>query len=215
MTDQITLYHYWRSSCSWRLRWALNLKNVPHTLVAVNLLKSEQKAPAYLAINPSGYVPSLDINGEIFGESLAVIEMLEERYPLPNPLLPRDPAARARVRHIAHAIATGIQPMQNLVVTNAVSGGDKGKADQWSKMWNERGLHTVEALLQQHGTGTFACGSTVTMADLCLIPQVYSAKRYSVDMNAYPLCERIYQTCMNTPECDKARPELQPDAPKP
>jgi len=216
-TMSLVLYTYWRSSCSYRVRIALNYKELPFESVFVNLVQGAQSDDAYKAKNPTGYLPTLLIDGEPFVESVAIVELLEERFP-EKPLMPKDVSDRARVRALVHAIASGIQPLQNLNVLQRVSSeGDAQRA--WAKHYNERGMLSVEGLLtafEAHGVrGPFAYGETFSMADVCLVPQVYSAKRFGVNMDAYPRTQRAYEAALALPAVQRAVPEVQPDAPAP
>jgi maleylacetoacetate isomerase len=206
---QITLYHYWRSSCSWRVRWALNHKAIPYQEVAVNLLQNEQNSPAYLAINPGGFVPAIVYSGQVYGESLAILEWLEEKFPA-NPLLPKSASDRMRVRQICQMIAGGIQPVQNLSVMRKHS-TDQAEQAQWAKHWITTGLHKLESILTAHA-GTFCFGGELTLADLCLVPQVYNANRFNVDMTPFPVISRINAKCLTLPACDTAAPHRQQGA---
>jgi maleylacetoacetate isomerase len=210
---QLTLYHYWRSSCSWRVRWALALKGVAYQSVAVNLLKGEQHLPAYKSINPSGFLPTLVIDGKPFGESLALIEWIDERWPSP-PLLPQDPISKLFVRQLAMTVVAGTQPLQNPATLAQVS-ADPGERSRHARFFIERGLTAYHNLMLRNpigSAGTFSCGGHVTLADLCLIPQVYNALRFNVSLAAFPLIEAVYKNCLVTPECDHAAPHNQPDA---
>jgi len=209
MPQNIILYHYWRSSCSWRVRWALDLKGVKHKAVAVDLLKGEQKSPAFLAKNPSGFVPVLDVDGQLLGESLAILEWLEENYPQ-APLLPADSYSRAIVRQLCLTVVAGIQPLQNLKTQHYVS-TDAGVRSDFARHWNTEGLKTYETMIAKTA-GSFSFGGQLTMADICLIPQVYNARRYAVDVSAFPTIERIYQRCLQQPACLAASPDQQPGA---
>lgn len=203
----ITLYHYWRSSCSWRVRWALALKQVPYTSVTVNLLQKEHHDPKFLAKSPLGQVPCLETPDLCLTESLAILEWLEESFPT-RPLLPQDAPSRGQVRELAAMIASGTQPLQNLHVLNYRS-SDHGEKARWAQHFISRGLKGFEEKIQ-NTAGTFSFGATPTMADLCLIPQVYNALRFKVDMNQFPNCERIYHNALKTQECDAAAPHNQP-----
>ena len=207
--SQIKLYHYWRSSCSWRVRWALELKQIPYQSIAVNLLKAEHKTASYLKMNPSGNVPCLEYNGQFLNESIAIIEWLDEMFPI-NPLLPSDRWSKAQVRELVGIIASGTQPVQNLKVLKHRSSDPKEKAD-WARHFISEGLKSYEARIA-NTTGTFSFGSQITIADLCLIPQVYNAKRFNVDMNQLPHCKRIYNTSLKLKSCDIAAPHNQPGA---
>jgi maleylacetoacetate isomerase len=205
----ITLFHYWRSSCSWRVRWALAIKGVTYESKPVNLLKGEQRSPEYLKLNPSGLVPCLMIDGVPSGESLAMLEWIEEKFPR-RALLPQDPASRMRVRQMCLSVVAGTQPLQNLGVQNYYS-DDPAKKFAWAKHWTINGMRAFDALIEPHA-GTFCFGSQLTMADICLIPQCYNAVRYGVDLDQYPRLKRIYEHCLSLPECDAAAPHNQPGA---
>lgn len=208
----LTLHHYWRSSCSWRVRWALALKELDYESIPVNLLKNEQNDPAYLKLNPSGQVPCLIVHGKALSESLAIIEWLDETYP-ENPLLPKDPWMRAEIRSFCQMIAAGIQPLANLKVQNYVSSEAEKKA-LWARHFIREGLRPVEAMLKTYSSDAkaFAFGDKATMADLFLIPQIYNAQRVQVDLSAFPLATRIYEYALKTSACEKAAPQNQPGA---
>jgi len=208
-SNQITLYHYWRSSCSWRVRWALEYKGVRFTDVAINLLQNEQNSPAYLAKNPGGFVPALDVNGVVFGESLAIMEWLEEVYPSPS-LLPQGPTERMRIRQVCQQIVSGIQPIQNLSVMRKHS-SDQALQAEWARHWITLGLEKVEKLLSS-SAGTYSFGGELTMADLCLVPQVYNALRINVDMSRFPVISAVNSNCMKLPSCEASAPHKQKGA---
>ena len=209
------LYSYFRSSASYRLRIALNLKGLAYDYQAVNLLAGEQRSEEYLALNPLGLVPSLQLHdGAILIESPAVLEYLEESYPQP-PLLPADPLARARVRAIANAIACEIQPLCNSGVTEHLKASHNFGSDEvfaWYNRWIPRGFAAVEHMLTQAGT-PFASGEAPGMADIFLVPQVYNARRFNIDLAPYPHITRIVEACNQLPAFIDAAPERQPDAP--
>lgn len=207
--QNLTLYHYWRSSCSWRVRWAFRHKGIAYNEVMVNLLKGEQNNPAFLAKNPGGGVPALDINGTVFGESLAILEWIEETYPA-NPLLPAAPLDRLRVRQMCQLITSGIQPIQNLSVMRRHS-SDPIEQQKWAHHWINAGMQKLENLVAPYA-GTYCYGGDLTMADLCLVPQVYNANRFNVDMSQYPVITRINQACLKLPACDAAAPHNQQGA---
>lgn len=213
----LVLYHYWRSSASWRVRWALAHKGVAFEKIAVNLLKSEQRADEHRGRNPIGHVPALEVSpGRYLAESVAIIEWLEETHPAPA-LYPSDPWAKARVRQVCEVVNAGIQPLQNLVVLDKVSSDPEAKK-AWAHEFNVRGMRALEALLreidEELGEGTFAVGNALTAADLFIVPQVYSARRFGVDVAAYTRVLRAEASAMATAHADGARPETQPDAPK-
>ncbi len=212
----LILYHYWRSSASWRVRWALAHKGIAFDKVAVNLLTSEQRADAHRDRNPIGHVPALEVSpGRHLAESVAIIEWLEETHPQ-QPLYPSDPWARARVRQVCELVNAGIQPLQNLIVLDKVSADAEGKK-AWAHEFNLRGMRALEALLTEIdgelGEGSFAVGSSLTAADLFVVPQVYSARRFGVDLAPFPRLLRAEASGLATPHADGARPESQPDAP--
>lgn len=207
---QLKLYHYWRSSCSWRVRWALAYKGINYESIAVNLLQGEQKKPEFLAINPLGQVPSLVVEeGFVLNDSLAIIEYLEEQY-AERPLLPKAPKTRALARELAMLIASGIQPMQNLRVIHRYS-EDVAKREAWIRLFIEDGLQAFERRISGF-SGNYCLGEELSLADLFLIPQVYNALRFQVPLRPYPRCEAIYQHCLKTPACDTAAPHHQPGA---
>lgn len=207
---QLTLYHYWRSSCSWRVRWALAVKAVPYASVAVNILSGEHQAAAHLARNPAGFLPALGIDGAFFGESLALLEWIEETWPKP-PLLPSEPLARLRVRQLALTIAAGTQPLQNPQALKFIS-ADEAERKRLGQHFVRKGLTTYESLLQTVPSGRFSFGDSLTMADLCLIPQVYNAQRLEVNLAEMPRVRAIYEACLSTPACQAAHPSKQPGA---
>jgi len=200
----LKLYHYWRSSCSWRVRWALNHKNVPYTDIAVNLVKGEQNDPEFLKKNPAGHVPCLLVGKQPLGESMAILEWIEETYPQ-NALLPKDPISRAIVRQLALTIVAGTQPIQNLKVQRYIS-TDAKIGQKFAKYWIAEGLKVYENLAAQHA-GTYSFGGELTIADLCLVPQVYNALRFNVDMGQFPTSQRVYNHCRKLTDCIKAEPE--------
>ncbi len=207
--SKLTLFHYWRSSCSWRVRWALALKGVAYEAVPVNILTGEPQLPAYVEKNPTGLLPALSVDGRFFGESLAIIEWLEETYPTPS-LYPKDPLLRMSVRQMALVIATGTQPLQNPSVLKFFTAEEAARKPQ-AQHWIAKGLATYESLVRGLGMGAaFSAGDGVTLADLCLIPQVYNALRFEVDLKPTPLVRGIYERCLKTPACDQAAPHNQP-----
>lgn len=210
------LIGYFRSSAAYRVRIALNLKGIVVEHASRHLRKGEQKAPDYVAINPQKLVPTLVLDtGEVLTQSLAILEYLEETHPQP-PLLPKDPVGRARVRALALIPTADIHPIQNLRVMGYLRekfGQTEESAFTWSRHWIETGFDAYEATIANDPkTGAFSHGDTPTMADLCLIPQVFNAARFKVDMKKYPTIQRIYDACMKLPAFDAAQPAKQPDA---
>jgi maleylpyruvate isomerase len=201
------LFHYWRSSASWRVRYGLEVKGIQVEYIAVNLLAGDEKKESYLSLNPSGYLPSLKVEGSApLGESLAILEWLEENYPSPS-FFQGDSFDRARIRQLAESINSGIQPLQNLDVVKKFS-GEKVEQDRWVIHWIERGLAVYENLLQAHGKASnFSYGDQPTLADLCLIPQCYSALRFQVNLEKYPLVNKIYTHALTTQACQRSHPE--------
>jgi maleylacetoacetate isomerase len=200
------LYHYWRSSCSWRVRWVLNVKNIKFETIEVDLLKGEHLQPAYRSVSSSGQVPCLKWGEQYFEESLAIIEMLNEMFPTP-PLLPTDPIEKARVRQLVLSIVAGTQPLQNMSTLNVHSRSPEHR-QELARHWNHVGLEKFTRILQSFGAvGRYAYGSQLTIADIVLIPQMYNAKRFGVDLRAFPECLRIFENCMSRQDCISAAPE--------
>ncbi len=206
----ITLHHYWRSSCSWRVRWALKLKGVPYATVPVNILTGEHKAPAYVAKNPAGFLPGLEINGTVYGESLAMIDWLDETYPEPA-LLPKDPFERMRVRQLAMIIASGTQPLQNPSVVGFYT-KDAEKKRSYAAHWIANGLKTFQEVRLSGKPGLYSFGDSITTADLCLIPQIYNALRFDINMDDFKDLKAIYDRCLLLPACSAAAPHNQEGA---
>ncbi len=212
---QAKLYTYWRSSSAYRVRLALGFKGVAYESHYVNLLAGEQHSPEFLAVNPSGYVPCLVVDGVRVVESVAIVELLEETVPNP-PLLPRAPFERARVRALVQTINAGIQPLQNLSVLARVS-NDPSARTAWLRHFIERGLSTFERLLTQFEAeteerGPFAFGAQFTMADVYLLPQLFAARRNELNIAQWPRIERAEQACAGLAFCRSAHPDAQGDA---
>ncbi|AFT86040.1 maleylacetoacetate isomerase [Paraburkholderia phenoliruptrix] len=212
------LYSYFRSSASYRVRIALNLKGISYDYLPVHLLRDggEQFAPSYREINPDRLVPTLvDDAGVPIPQSLAIIEYLEETHPTP-PLLPRKPADRAYVRSLALQIASEIHPLNNLRVLKYLTenlGVNEGAKNAWYCHWVEAGFSSLEARLAGDArTGTFCYGDAPTLADLCLVPQVFNARRFSIDVNCYPTLARINDNALQLEAFAKAAPDRQYDA---
>ena len=206
------LHGYWRSGTSYRTRIALNLKGVTYEQRTHDLRQGEQKSEAYLALNPQGLVPALEHEGRVITQSLAILGWLEERFPEP-PLLPRtSPEDRAEVRAMATLIACDIHPLNNLRVLKAVKGLG-GDTDAWADQWIRPGFDALDRLIGQRGGG-WSWGEAPTIADCCLIPQVYSARRFNVDVSAWPLISAIDARAAEHPAFQAAHPDVQPDADK-
>ncbi len=210
------LYHYWRSSSSWRVRFALHYKGIPYESRFVNLRAGEQGNEEHKRLSPLGVVPCLLVDGRPLSESVAILEYLEEVAP-EKPLLPKDPWARARVRQLVEFVNSGIQPLQNLAVLARVS-SDEAVRQSWARHYIERGLAAFEAALAsveaEFGSGRYSLGNDVTLADIYLVPQVGSAARFGVPLDPYPRIRRIHAECTKLPAAIAATPENQPDAPK-
>ena len=211
------LYTYFRSSAAYRVRIALNLKGLDYEAVPVHLLRNggEQLAEAYRAVNPSALLPALEDDGALLSQSLAIIEYLDETRPLP-PLLPADALGRARVRALAQTVACDIHPLANLRVLKYLK-GPLGLSEelklQWVVHWVSEGMAMLEAhLARDPHTGRFCHGDTPGLADCCLVPQVFNAQRFDIDMAAYPTVMRIHANCAALPAFVQAHPAQQPDA---
>jgi maleylacetoacetate isomerase len=210
----LRLYTYFRSSAAYRVRIALNLKAVPCEMVPVHLTRNggRQFLPDYRALNPQARVPALALSGgEVLTQSLAIIEYLDEIYPEP-PLLPAEALDRAKTRSIAQLIACDIHPLNNLAPLRYLKrnlGYEQSEIDAWYHHWVLEGFTALEVML---GAGPYACGTQVTLADICLVPQVYNARRLKVPLDGFPKIVAVDAACLRLPAFDKARPENQPDA---
>lgn len=207
------LHGYFRSAAAYRVRIALNLKGLPITHAPHHLRLGEQRAPAYLALNPQGLVPALELDGgAVLTQSLAIIEWLDETQPEPA-LLPADPILRAKVRAFAQALACDTHPLQNLKVLNRLRGLglDEGAVTGWAGAVNAEGLAACEALIRDR-PGPFCFGDAPGLADICLVPQLGNARRFKVDVSAYPRLLAAEAACMALPAFAEAAPDRQPDA---
>jgi maleylacetoacetate isomerase len=210
----VKVYTYFRSSAAYRLRIALNLKGLSGDLVSIHLQKDggQHRKPEYRAINPQMRVPALKLDsGEVLTQSLAIIEYLDEVDPQP-PLLPRDPVARAKVRALALAIACDIHPLNNLAPLRYLKnelGQEQSKIDAWYHHWILEGFEALETMVRP---GPYAFGGEVTLADVCLVPQIYNARRLKVPLDRFPKLVAIDAACAKLPAFEQARPENQPDA---
>ncbi len=209
------LHGYFRSSASFRVRIALNLKGIAFEQQTHHLRRGEQRAPAFLALNPQGFVPALEDGGAVLTQSLAIIEYLDETVPNP-PLLPATPLARARVRALAQIVACDIHPIDNLRVLRYLRqplGHDEATVQAWYNHWIAEGFTALETTLAASAeTGRFCHGDTPGLADICLVPQVVNAANFKLDMAPYPTVQRIFTAAMALPAFARALPANQPDA---
>ena len=212
MSDRV-LYSFWRSSAAYRVRIALNLKGLKYATKAIDLRSGAQSGVGFKLLNPQGLVPYL-IDGEAgLNQSLAIIEWLDETYPEPA-LLPGNPLARARVRAAALTIACDIHPLNNLRVLKYLKdplGLDQDTVDTWARHWIEEGFASLEEIAEGDPQ-TYLFGNTPTLADVCLVPQMYNARRVQADVARFPNLQRIDKALMQLPAFNAARPEAQPDA---
>ena len=208
------LFTYFRSSAAFRVRIALNLKGLGYEPVFVHLAKGEHRAPAYAKVNPQALVPTLELDdGTRLNQSLAIIEYLDEKYPA-TPLLPKDGLGKARVRSLSYLVASEIHPVNNLRVLQHLKralGQDEDQINTWYRHWIADGLAKLEAELTG-SKGKFCHGDSPTMADCCLVPQIFNAKRYQSDLAPYSNAMRIFDACMKLEAFDRAQPSKQPDA---
>jgi len=210
----VKLYTYFRSSAAFRVRIALNLKGIAYEPVFVHLAKGQHREPKYAGINAQALLPTLELDdGQRLTQSLAIIEWLEEKHPTP-PLLPKDALGKARVRSLSYLIASEIHPLNNLRVLQHLKrlGQNQEQIDTWYRHWIADGLAKLEADLARDGTGKFCHGESPTMADCCVVPQIFNAKRFSSDLTPYPRTMRVFDNCMKLDAFDRAQPSKQPDA---
>lgn len=211
----LKLYTLFRSSAAYRVRIALNLKKLEYVAIPKALAKGEHRTAEYLAVNPQGLIPAIEMDGVVLSQSLAIIEYLEERHPTPA-LLPNSALARAQVRSLALAIACDIHPLNNLRVLNylrdQLGQGEEG-INAWYRHWVNEGFKGLEIELSRHSAQRRYCyGDEVSLADVCLVPQVFNARRFKVDLAPYPTITAISTHLEALPEFAAARPEVQPDA---
>jgi maleylacetoacetate isomerase len=208
------LYGYFRSSAAFRLRIALNLKRLDHENAFIHLRRGDQARAPFRGVNPQGLVPALEIDGQTLIQSLPIIEYLDETHPEP-PLLPPDPAGRARVRALAAIVACDIHPINNLRVLRYLQrplGHDHAAIETWYNHWIAEGFAALERLLAEDDrTGRFCHGDRPGLADIALVPQVVNSERYSLDLRPYPTVSRIFDTCMTLDAFAAAHPQQQPD----
>jgi maleylacetoacetate isomerase len=213
------LYTYFRSSAAYRTRIALNLKGIDYESIAIDLRPPApaHRTPEFLTLNPQGLVPALVDGDTTIAQSLAIIEYLDETHPEP-PFLPRAPVDRARVRALALAVACDMHPLNNLRVLNYLRSPlshDEDTVNSWYHHWVATGFHSLEEEARRAtGDGHHMFGSTVTLADICFVPQMYNARRFKCDLEPYPTLRSIYAHLESLPAVAKAAPEVQPDAVK-
>jgi len=218
MNEPLTLHGYWRSSAAYRVRIALNLKGLDYAQVPVHLVRDggDQHRPDYARINPQRLVPVLQHGQRVIRQSLAIIEYLDELWPDP-PLLPPGARERAQARALAQLVACDIHPLNNLRVLQYLErewNVPQPEREEWVRHWMAEGFAAFEALLQEDlARGEFCEGDTPGIAECCLIPQVYNARRFAVDLEPFPVIRQIEAACLALPAFDAARPERQPDAP--
>jgi maleylacetoacetate isomerase len=209
------LYTYFRSSAAYRVRIALNLKGVAYESVPVDLRPAAHRRPDYLAMNPQGLIPAIEDGATVISQSLAIIEYLEETHPQP-PLLPRSALDRARVRSLALAVACDIHPLNNLRVLNylrSALGQEETAVDAWYRHWIDEGFRSLEEEAKRaSGDGRHLFGTSVTMADVCLLPQMFNARRFQCNVEPFPTLRAICANLETLPAFARAAPQMQPDA---
>ena len=209
------LHSYFRSGAAWRVRIGLHLKGIPFETVSHDLRTGAQRHPDYLARNPQGLIPALELDdGTILTQSLAILEWLDETHPTP-PLLPADAAGRARVRALSQIVACEIHPLNNLRVLKYLVHdlkADDGAKTDWYRHWVAVGLQAYEARMAEGARGTYSHGDTPSLADCCLVPQIFNAQRFDCDLTPYPLTMAVFQACMQLPAFQQAQPSACPDA---
>jgi maleylacetoacetate isomerase len=210
----VRLYTYFRSSAAFRVRIALNLKGLAYDPVFVHLPRGEHRKAEYTAVDPQALVPTLVDDGRALSQSLAIIEYLDETHPEPR-LVPGDPAGRARVRSLSLLVACEIHPLNNLRTLQHLRralGQNEEQINAWYRHWIADGLAKLESDLGRDSSGRFCHGEAPTMADCCLVPQIFNAKRYDSDLAPYPRVMRVFDACMKLEAFDRAQPSKQPDA---
>lgn len=214
MLPTMKLYNYFRSSASFRVRIALELKGLPYEYLPVHLVKGEHRSDGYAAVSASGLVPTLVTDGgEVLGQSMAMIEYLDETHPEP-PLLPKDAVGRAHVRALAQLIACEIHPLNNLRVLKYLVRDlkvDEEAKNAWYRHWVRNGLELFEKELARLPAGTYCYGNTPTLADCCLVPQIFNGKRFNVDFTGLTRTMAAFDACMQHPAFQKAQPSSCPD----
>ncbi|KQZ27862.1 maleylacetoacetate isomerase [Caulobacter sp. Root1472] len=209
---QLTLHSAWRSSAAYRVRIGLNLKGLAYDIAPVNLVANQHQAPAFAALNPQRLLPALEVGGRTLTQSQAILEWLDETVPQPA-LLPADPFDRAVVRSMAQIVASDIHPVNNLRILRALTdlGVDEPGREAWIGRWITDGFSALETLVARHG-GDYAFGDTPTLADCCLVPQVYNAERFRTDLAPFPAIRAVAERARAHPAFAAAHPNQQPDA---
>jgi maleylpyruvate isomerase len=204
------LYGFWRSTCTWRVRIALALKGIEHDYQPVHLLKGEQHSDDYSRKNPMQQVPVLELDdGTLLAQSMAILDYLDEVHPQPS-IFPRTPLLRYRARQLAEIVTSGIQPLQNTSTQKYVREELHGDAKIWVRHFVEKGLSALE-IETARSAGTFSVGDELSVADLCLVPEMYFARRFGIDLSRYATLSRVDATCAALPAFQKAHAEAQPD----
>lgn len=216
ITSSLQLYSYFRSSAAYRVRIALHVKGLPFDTIGTHLLENRHRTPEYLALNPQGLVPALGTEGAVLGQSVAIVEYLNERYPEP-PLLPGDPLARAQIRSMTLAIACDIHPLNNLRVLNFLRGelgqGEDAVMRRWYPHWITTGFTALETQVRAlSASGRYCYGDVLTLADVFLVPQMFNARRFNCDTSAFPTLNRVSAHLESLPAFQRAHPERQPDS---
>jgi maleylacetoacetate isomerase len=208
------LHSFFRSSAAYRVRIALNLKGVEYETVPVNLPAAEHRAPGFRAMNPQATIPTLDDDGTVLWQSLAIVEYLDARFPEPR-LIPDEPVARARVQALAQLIVCEIHPLNNLRVLNYLRNElalDDAAVGKWYAHWIAEGFGPLETLVARYGSARHCYGDSLSLADVCLVPQLYNARRFNCDLAPYPALVQIGTALESNPAFAAAAPHLQPDA---
>ncbi len=216
MAESLTLYNYFRSSCSYRVRIALELKKIPYKYLPIHLLKDggEQHSVDYLKVNPLSLVPTLQEGPFTLTQSLVILEYLDEKFTQSPQLFPREGEARYRVKELCEIVNSSIQPLSNLSVLQALEekfGASSEQKSEWIASWVHKGFRAYEDLIQKTH-GRYSVGDEITAADICLVPQVFSAERFGVSMVDYPLISKINTLCLESSAVEKAHPKNQVDA---
>ncbi|SFK76452.1 maleylacetoacetate isomerase [Caulobacter sp. UNC279MFTsu5.1] len=209
---QLTLHSAWRSSAAYRVRIGLNLKGLAYDIAPVNLVAHQHQTPAFAALNPQRLAPVLEVDGQVLTQSLAILDWLDETVPVP-PLLPADPFDRAQVRAMAQIVACDIHPVNNLRILRALTdlGVDEPGREAWIGRWIGDGFTALETMIARRGAG-YAFGDAPTLADCCLVPQVYNAERFKTDLTPFPAIRAVAARCAGHPAFAAAHPDNQPDA---